>query len=133
MARLTLQEAAAELRKTSRWLAGWLRQHPADKAGEPYFTPAGRDKLFHPNDISRIELALREELKCRSVSGRRAKARRPILKSEAPISESAWKSAAELTNDPSLATSYGRSKSASSNTANTQPRKLSLIQGGRPS
>jgi hypothetical protein len=55
---LTLPEAAEHLRKSKRWLLEWVRKHPADKAGEPYFTPAGRDKLFHQADISRIELAL---------------------------------------------------------------------------
>lgn len=37
MPRLTLPEAAAELGQTPRWLAEWLRGHPADKAGEPYY------------------------------------------------------------------------------------------------
>jgi hypothetical protein len=32
--RLTLMEAAAELRKTPRWLNEWLRVHPTDKDGE---------------------------------------------------------------------------------------------------
>jgi hypothetical protein len=57
---LTLVQAAAELGGKPRWLKGWLRKHPADKAGEPYYTPVGRDKVFHPADIARIEQAIDE-------------------------------------------------------------------------
>jgi hypothetical protein len=130
---LTLPEAAEHLRKSRRWLLEWVRKHPADKAGEPYFTPAGRDKLFHQADISRIELALREGVKCRSVSGRRAPVKRRTMKSAEHTSDAEWRLAAELLNDPSLATSSGRSKSASSSTGNTRRPKLSLIQGSQPS
>lgn len=130
---LTLNEAAAELRKTPRWLMEWLRKRPADKAGEPYYTPVGRDKIFHQADISRIELALREGVKCRSSSGRRGPAKRPITKSVERTSESEWKLAAELLNDPSLSNKSGRSKSASRPTGNTQRPKLSLVQGSQHS
>jgi len=133
MSRLTLPEAAAALRTSKRWLLEWLRKHPADKAGEPYFTPVGRDKLFHQTDIARIEFALREGVKCRSVSGRRAPAKRRTLKSEERTSESEWKLAAELLNDPSLASSSSGSKNASRSTGNTPRPSLSLIQGSRHS
>lgn len=99
---LTLDEAAAELRKSPRWLLEWVREHPRDNDGEPYFTPVGRDKIFHQADIARIERALREGIQCRSNSGRRAQAKRPISKSAARTLDSEWKLAAELTNDPSL-------------------------------
>ena len=133
-ARMTVDEAAADLRKTPRWLREWLRAHPADKSGEPYYTPAGRDKLFHPSDIARIELALREEVKCRSASGRRVRVKPRITKSGDPTLASALKLAAELTNDPSLLNSSGRSKRASSSTDNTRRLKhLRLIQGSQPS
>jgi hypothetical protein len=131
--RLTLIEAAEALRKKPRWLREWLRQHPADKGGEPYFTPVGRDKIFHQADISRIEFALREGVKCRSNSGRRAPVKRRITKSEDHTSDSEWKLAAELLNDPSLLNSSSASKSASKTTGNTQRPSLSLIQGSRPS
>jgi hypothetical protein len=133
MSRLTLPEAAAALRTSKRWLLEWLRKHPADKAGEPYFTPVGRDKLFHQNDIARIEFALREGVKCRSVSGRRAPVKRRILKSAEPTSDAEWKLAAELLNDPSLSNSSSGLKNASRPTGNIQSPKLSLIQGSRPS
>src|SRR5262249_4115182 len=130
---LTIDEAATELRTTRRWLLEWLRANPRDAQDEPYYTPIGRDKNFHQTDIARIERALREGMKCRSRSGRRAKARRRISKSAEPTSESAWKLAAELTNDPSLASNSARSRSASSGTDNTRRPSLSLIQGSRPS
>ena len=100
--RLTLDEAAVELRTKKRWLNDWLLAHPTDSADLPYYTPVGRKKIFHPSDIARIEFALREELKSRSVSGRRAPVKRRILKSEARTDEAAWKLAAELLNDPTL-------------------------------
>jgi hypothetical protein len=130
---LTLNEAAETLRKTPRWLMEWLRKHPTDKIGEPYFTPVGRDKIFHQTDISRIELALREGVKCRSSSGRRAPAKRPTMKSVERTSESEWRLAAELLNDPSLSNKSDRSKSASKPTGNTQRPKLSLVQGSQHS
>jgi hypothetical protein len=130
---LTVDEVAAELRKTKRWLLEWLRAHPRDKDGEPYYTPLGRDKIFYQSDIARIERALREGMQCRSSSGRRALAKRPTTKSVAPTSESAWRLAAELTNDPSLCNSFATSKSASKHTSNGQPPSLRLIQGSQPS
>jgi hypothetical protein len=131
--RLTIDEAAAELRKTRRWLLEWLRAHPRDAHGELYYTPVGRDKIFHPNDITRIESALRGELQCRSNSGRRAPAKRRIMKSAGRTSESEWKLAAELTNDHSLSNSFEKSKSVSRSTDNTRHPHLSLVQGNRPS
>lgn len=133
-ARLSLDQAAAELGKTPRWLREWLRAHPADKFGEPYYMPAGRDKLFHPSDVDRIDSALREELKCRLVSGRRVRVKRRTTKSEDPTSASQWKRLAELTNEPSLLKNCEKSKSASSNTASTPPQpRLRLIQSNQPS
>ena len=100
--RYTLEEAANELRKTRRWLNEWLRAHPVDSEGEPFFTPVGRDKILRSTDITRIELALREELKRRSSSGRRVRAKRQTTKSADHTSESEWKLVAELLDDPSL-------------------------------
>jgi hypothetical protein len=130
---LTIEEAALELRKSKRWLLEWLRENRTDKAGQPFYTPVGRDKIFHQSDLDRIECALREGIKCRSSSGRRAPAKRRITKSADPISGSAWKLAAELTNDPSLLSSSSASKSASKPTDATRPPMLSLIQGSQRS
>jgi hypothetical protein len=133
MNRLTLTEAAAALRTSKRWLLEWLRKHPADKQGEPYFTPVGRDKLFHQTDIARIEFALREGVKCRSVSGRRAPVKRRTMKSVERTSDAEWKLAAELLNDPSLSSSSSASKSASRPTGNIPSPKLRVIQGSQHS
>jgi hypothetical protein len=129
----TLSEAAAALRKSKRWLLEWLRARPVDKYGDPFFTPVGRDKIFHQNDIDRVELTLREEAKCHSNSGRQGRARRPTSRSGARTSDAAWKLAAELTNDPSLSNNSSASKSASKSTVNIQRPNLSLIQGSRHS
>ena len=137
--RFTLAEAAAQLMAPStRWLADWLRAHPRDKSGEPYYTPVGRDKVFRSDDIARIEFALREGLKCHSSSGRRGQARRRITRSGAPTEvqkdHSAWRQAAELLNDPTLLSSCGPSRTASTSTDAGQRRpSLSLIKGSLPS
>lgn len=125
----TVEEVAAELRKTRRWLLEWLRAHPRDNGGQLYYTPVGRDKIFHQADIARIEGALRGDVQCRSSSGRRAPAKRRISKSAEPTSESAWKLAAELTNDPSLSSNSGGSKNVLRCTGNTRRPSLIVIQG----
>jgi hypothetical protein len=115
--RLTLDEAAAELRKTPRWLNEWLRTHPVDADGRAFYTTAGRDKVFLPSDITRIVAALREALECRSNSGNRAPAKRRTMKSggraEVQKDHSAWKQAAELLGDPTLLNFPGPSRNAS--------------------
>jgi hypothetical protein len=130
---LTLDEAAAELRKSARWLLEWLRKHPTDKAGEPYYTPVGRDKIFHQADIARIEGALRGELKCLSNSGRRAPVRRRTTKSgersEDQRVHSALKRAAELLSDPTLSNSSSKSKIVSVSTDAGPRPKLRVIKG----
>jgi hypothetical protein len=132
--RLTLEEAAEELLAPSaRWLNEWLLKHPRDKNGEPFYTPIGRAKRFHRSDITRIEVALRGELQCRSGSGRRVKAKRQITKSGGRTSDSELRLAAELTNDPSLLERFGTSKSASNSTGNTQRLRQSLTQGNQHS
>lgn len=62
---LTLPEAAAELRKTPRWLKEWLGKHPVDAAGIPFYVPLGRTKTFEAADIARIRAAIRETERCR--------------------------------------------------------------------
>jgi hypothetical protein len=128
--RLTLKEAAAELRAPSaRWLREWLRANPRDPQGQLYYTPIGRDKVFHQTDLARIELALREGSQCRSNSGRRGHVKHRTTKSVERTSESEWRQAAELLNDPSLLSSSERSKSASKNTGSIQRPNLRLVQG----
>lgn len=135
---LTLEEAAHHLRTSRRWLLTWLRDHPRDKAGEPYFTPVGRAKLFHQADIARIERDLREGIKCRSDLGPRAPARRRTMKSAAPIADpkehSLLRRAAELTGDRTLLSSSATSRTASTSTdAGPRRPRLVLIPSNRPS
>src|SRR5262245_38809482 len=61
---LTIDEAAARLRKSRRWLQSFLRQHP-------YYRLAGRTKLFTEADINRLY----EALPCPSHSSHRASRR----------------------------------------------------------
>jgi hypothetical protein len=63
----TIDEAAAVLRNGPRWLTDWLRSHPVDRHGEPFYHLAGRTKLFTDRDIDRI----RENLPCPSPFARR--------------------------------------------------------------
>ena len=42
-----IAEAARDLRKGERWLRDWLKQHPCDQKGEPYYRLAGRTKFVH--------------------------------------------------------------------------------------
>lgn len=125
---LSLAETAAELKKSKRWLLEWLRAHPRDNAGAPFYTPVGRDKIFHHSDIARIEMALREGLTCHSSSGRRVQVKRRTTKFAERTCDAKWKLAAELTNDPSLSKSYEKSRNALKPTDNTQPPRLWLIQ-----
>ena len=130
---LTLPEAADQLRKSKRWLLEWLRQHPLDGAGNPYYTPVGRDKIFHQTDIARIELTLRGDLLCRSASDRRVKAEPRISKSgersEDPTDHSAWRRAAELLGDPTLVNLPDKSQNASRSMDAGQRPRLRVIEG----
>ena len=51
---LTINEAAAELRVSRRWLEYWLVENPVDPAGVPFYVPMGRRKKFAREDIERI-------------------------------------------------------------------------------
>src|SRR5882757_9478719 len=62
---LTMDQAAARLHKSRRWLQDWLRDHPTDRYGEPFYVRLGRTKIFDENDVGRIMEAAREEERCR--------------------------------------------------------------------
>ena len=102
--RYILEEVAAELRVKKRWLTDFLRAHPRDEYGEPFFRLAGRVKLFTESDISRIYKAL----PCPSSSSRPAKAKVRTSRSAGRTSASQWTRAAALTGDPSLAPSFAK-------------------------
>src|SRR6266568_985215 len=114
---LTMDDTASRLHKSRRWLQDWLRNHPVDRNGEPFYTPLGRTKIFDERDIQRIRDALKEEARCRLNSSRRGQAKRPIGRSAAPTSKSMWTEAAELTGSPLLC-SNSASSNARSNVAN---------------
>jgi hypothetical protein len=72
---LTVREVAECLRMTPRRLMEWLRAHPHDHHGEPFYSPMGRTKTFDESDIARIRAAARDEERCRLGSSHRIAAR----------------------------------------------------------
>src|SRR5277367_2596153 len=83
MTYLTLAEVADHLKVKPLWLTRWLRAHPRDPQGEPFYHRAGRTKLFTEAGVGRIYAALPvpqaspDQIKvkpCRSSSCRRVKA-----------------------------------------------------------
>jgi hypothetical protein len=87
-----LEEVARSLRKSERWLWGWLDRHPMDKRGEPFFRLAGRTKLFTADDIMRLF----EGLPCPSCFVLRVQAEAQTTKFVAPTSESQLNEVREL-------------------------------------
>jgi len=58
-AAFNLTTVAVRLDVTRRFLVDWLRRHPWDKFGQPYYSAiAGKKKLFIEADIARIFAAL---------------------------------------------------------------------------
>jgi hypothetical protein len=55
---LKIDEAAAELRVSRRWLEIWLANHPMDATGNPFYVPMGRSKTFEETDIARLSKAI---------------------------------------------------------------------------
>src|SRR5262249_49425833 len=55
----SMDEAAARLHKSRRWLQDWLRDHPVDGRGEPFYSPLGRTKTFDDHDLERIRASAR--------------------------------------------------------------------------
>jgi len=76
----TLDEAAAELHKSKRWLQDWLAKNPMDAVGRPFSSKLGRTRLFQDSDLSRILEATRDT-PCPSKSSRRAPAKRRTIQS----------------------------------------------------
>ena len=87
-----LKDAAKVLHKSERWLWGWLEKNRADRFNRPFYRLAGRTKLFTDDDLARIY----EAMPCRSISGRRGRAKAPTTKFAADTSESALSRALEL-------------------------------------
>lgn len=110
----TLEEAAERLRKTARWLRDWLRHHPVDAAGVPFYSPMGRTKTFDEGDLARIRSAEREAERCRLNLLRPATRKRKTSISEAATLELQLTEAAGLTGDRSLLESLNGSNRRSS-------------------
>src|SRR6266702_2658066 len=77
----TIDQAAAELLVSRRWLEYWLADHPVDATGNPFYVPMGRRKTFEQNDIARIRACIREEERCR-LSSIGVKAAKPTVTAE---------------------------------------------------
>src|SRR5215813_3982884 len=68
-----MEEAAERLHKSRRWLQDWLRFHPADSLGKPFYAQLGRTKVFTDESLSRLLAACMEDQRCRSSSSRRVR------------------------------------------------------------
>jgi DNA-binding transcriptional MerR regulator len=49
-----IKNAAERLGVSKRWLQKFLRQHPVDRAGVPFYVPFGSRKRFTEKDLERI-------------------------------------------------------------------------------
>lgn len=49
-----IKDAAERLGVSRRWLREFLRDHPADKAGIPFYVPIGNRKRLTERDLERI-------------------------------------------------------------------------------
>jgi hypothetical protein len=49
-----INDAAERLGVSRRWLREFLRKHPADKAGIPFYVPIGNRKRLTERDLERI-------------------------------------------------------------------------------
>jgi hypothetical protein len=105
-----MDEAAAYLRKSRRWLQDWLRAHPKDGQGNPFFIPLGRSKAFRLADLERILKAAMEDHECPSNYIPLGRVKRRTGLSRAPTSESLWTEAQELLKGPLLNVAEKRSK-----------------------
>ena len=56
-----IKDAAGRLGVSGRWLREFLRKHPADKAGIPFYVPIGNRKRLTERDLERILKANREK------------------------------------------------------------------------
>src|SRR5262245_47956030 len=117
--------AAQRLHKSRRWLQNWLRDHPADQYGQPFYSPLGRTKIFDESDISRIREAAREEERCRLNLYRPGRAKRPTMRAAANTSGStlteALRLAGETSRSRSSANGSARSSSPNSHSPASRP------------
>lgn len=55
---LTLEEVAAALNRSPKWLRRWLNDHPVDQYGSPLCMKLGRSYRFQPHDVTNLTRAL---------------------------------------------------------------------------
>jgi hypothetical protein len=58
----TLDQAAERLYVKPDWLRRWLLEHPASHDGRPFFAPLGRTKTFDEEDITRLRVAIKNQI-----------------------------------------------------------------------
>src|SRR5262245_42262603 len=124
----SMDEAAARLHKSRRWLQDWLRDNPTDERGQPYYSPLGRTKTFDDNDLERIRAAAREEERCRLSSSRRVRAKRRSGAFAAPTSDATLTEALALAKRHSPKSSL-RSSGGTPNVVRLAERRQSASQG----
>src|SRR5262249_15191276 len=94
---LRVEQIAALLHKTPRWLRGFLRAHP------DCYSLAGRTMLVSEADLAKIKNILKENAACLSSSSLPGKARRRIIGSVGRTSESTLTAARNLARELSRA------------------------------
>src|SRR5216684_4913538 len=110
----TVDQVAERLGKSKRAFQDWLRKHPTDQYGNPFYSPIGRTKTFDESDIARLRAATREEERCRLNSSSPAKARARTSRSGAHTSDATLTEALRLASERSPSRS-SRGSSARSN------------------
>jgi len=83
-----IKDAAGRLGVSRRWLREFLREHPADKAGTPFYVPIGTRKRFTERDLERI-LEANREIEKELLSSRTSVFRMSTLRDQ--VAEEFWK------------------------------------------
>lgn len=65
----SIKDAAGRLGVSKRWLQQFLREHPADKDGVPFYVPFGNRKRLTERDLERILEMIRSAEKEKLLSG----------------------------------------------------------------
>ena len=82
------KDAALRLGVSRQWLRKFLRKHPADEAGIPFYVPIGNRKRFTERDLERI-LEANREIEKELLSSRTSVFRMSTLRDQ--VAEEFWK------------------------------------------